>query len=122
MQGGRLVQVRGRVLSPRAGRWAVTQQICSSALQPRSRAFSASCAPGCLLSRRVSLNSVDALPAGCSGPGRKRARQHAAPGDLPSFLTHSLQAGAFQAGLTLPGRLPESSAALSTSAGLPPAA
>lgn len=90
MQGGRLVQVRGRVVSPRAGRWAVTQPICSSVLQPHSRAFSTLCAPGCLLSRRVSPNSVAVLPAGCNGHGRKRARQHAAPGDLPCFLTHSL--------------------------------
>lgn len=38
-QGGRLVQVRGWVASPRAGRWAVTQSLSGSAapaLQPHS--------------------------------------------------------------------------------------
>ena len=65
---------------------------------------------------------------GCAACGvqwtraQTHARQHAEPGDLPRFLTHSLEAGAFQAGLTVLGRLPESSAALSTLACLPPAA
>lgn len=94
-QGGRLVQVRGWVASPRAGRWAVTQSVIQRICSSRAAASLAvpflGCAPLAAFCPGRSLQTLWLCYPGALDPGDKARGSTRRPRDLPRFLTHPRQ-------------------------------